>query len=62
MVEVRWGEMMMRRFDGQRDQGQPEFRNVQDFLCGQGFHNRTPVRADNERAFFFQGKERFADG
>src|SRR6516164_6103910 len=61
MVEVRWGEVTVRRLESQRDEGQPEFRDVQDFLCGQRFHDRTPVRADNERAFFFQGEERLAD-
>jgi hypothetical protein len=52
---------MVGRFEGQRDKSQPEFRNVQDFFYGQRFHNRTLVRADNDRAFFFQAKERFAD-
>jgi len=62
MVKVGWGEVTVRRFEGQRDEGHPEFRNVQDFCRGQRFHNCTLVRAHNCRAFFFQGEERLADG
>jgi hypothetical protein len=32
MVELRWGEVTVRRFEGQRDEGQPEFCNIQDFF------------------------------
>ena len=28
MVEVRWGKMTLPRFKGQRDEAQPEFRNM----------------------------------
>jgi hypothetical protein len=34
MVKVGWGEMTVRRFEGQRDEGQPEVCNVQDFCRG----------------------------
>ena len=47
MVKVGWGEVTVRRFEDRRDEGQPEFRNVQDFCRGQRFHNRTLVRAHN---------------
>ena len=62
MVKVGRREVTVGWFKGQRNEGQPAFRYVLDFLCGQRFHNRALVRADNERAFFFQGQERFADG
>ena len=61
MVEVGWPEMTVCRFEGQRDKAQPEFRNVQDFCRGQRSHNRTLVRADDNRAFFLQGQERFGN-
>jgi hypothetical protein len=61
MVEVGWREVTVCWFEGQRDKAQPEFRNVQDFCRGQRSHNRTLVRADDDRAFFLQGQERFAD-
>jgi hypothetical protein len=62
MVKVGWGHVTVRRFEGQRDEGQSEFRNVKDFCRGQRFHNCTLVRAHNDGAFFFQGEERFSDG
>ena len=34
MVKVVWGEVTVHRFEGQRDEGQPEFRNGQDFCRG----------------------------
>ena len=62
MVKVSWREVTVGWFEGQGDEGQPQFRNVQDFFRGQWFHDRALVRAYNDRAFFFQGQERFANG
>jgi hypothetical protein len=55
MVKVGRREVAVGRFKGQRDEGQPQFRNVQDFSRGQWFHDRALVRAYNDCAFFFQG-------
>ena len=62
MVKVSRREVAVGWFMGRRDQGQPQFRNVQEFFRGQWFYDRALVRADNERAFFFQGNESFAAG
>ena len=52
LVEVGWREVIVRRFEDQRDESQPELRNVQDFCCGQRPHNRTLVRAYNDHPVF----------
>ena len=62
MVKVSWREVTVGWFKDQGDEGQPQFRNVQEFFRGQWFYDRALVRADNERAFFFQGNESFAAG
>jgi hypothetical protein len=55
MVKVRQREVTVCRFDRQRDEREPEFREVRAFCSGQRFHNRTLVWANNDRAFFVQG-------
>jgi len=60
-VKVGRGEVTVRRFESQRDEGQREFLDVQDFFRGQRLHNRALVWADNDRAFFFQGEAGFSN-
>ena len=43
MLEVRGREVTVGQFEGQTNEGQPEFRNVQDFFCGQASAPR-PLR------------------
>jgi hypothetical protein len=59
MVEVRWRKMTVRWLKGQRDEGQSQFRDVQDFFCGQWFHDRALVRAYNDVT---EAEEKFTAG
>src|SRR5258707_10727177 len=61
-VKISRGEVAVRRFESQRDKGQPQFRDIQDLFRREWLYDRAPERAYNDCAFLFQCKQRLSDG
>src|SRR5260221_7899478 len=60
-VKISRGEVAVRRFESQRDKGQPQFRDIQDLFRRERLYDRTFKRAYNDCAFLLERKQRLAD-
>lgn len=61
-IKVGGGKMAVRRFDGQSNEGQPEFRDIQNFFWRERLYDRPFIRFHKDRALFFERKQGFSDG
>jgi hypothetical protein len=61
LIKVGRREVAIRRFESQRDKGQPQFRDIEDLFRRERLYDRSFIRAYNDRSFLFEGEQRLAD-